>query len=431
MLEHTLLFMMVCQATAREWSYSAPRQGYSYPASIRGVLEMQDVDGDGVDEVLIGRADLASHSNMAGHWEGRGTVLCISGASSSVLWRNDGPTNFDCPNRFGSVLASIGDIDGDAVRDVAIGVPYIPDDMQGFTWNPSAVRSTVRIVSGKDGHSIREHEGVKKSVDGFGVSVAATGDLDDDGLSDYAIGACTIGFYGPHLPASGDSVGIYSARSGELIETLVASSFGAARSFGSAIRDTGDLDADGVSDIAIRVDVLSGFGGSWCVISGKSRKKLFTLDKKLGMIGDELLMLGDRTGDGLADMGVLVVRGEPDAREIFLALIAGKDGSVSKRASLDVKPDSAWLADHALGSCAWRPVFVRDPARDSSRLLIVSRDPALAFEIDSSWIALATANVAMGYGGSGPATASDGLYCTFVGPEGTGTIVKRIRLRSN
>ena len=102
---------------------------------------------------------------------------------------NGGPTlaDVDC---FGSSVASLGDLDGDGVTDLAVGAGG--DDTGGsdrgavhvlFMNANGTVKSSVKIASGTNGGP------TLADFDHFGSSVASLGDLDGDGVTDLAVGA--------------------------------------------------------------------------------------------------------------------------------------------------------------------------------------------------------------------------------------------------
>ncbi len=104
----------------------------------------------------------------------------LSPSIGQVLSANDG---------YGSSTASIGDINGDGVADVAIGAPGIAGGSSGgavfiqFLNDDGTINSTTEISGGLNGGPILA------TADLFGSSIAALGDLDGDGIGDVAVGA--------------------------------------------------------------------------------------------------------------------------------------------------------------------------------------------------------------------------------------------------
>src|SRR4030095_4743874 len=99
--------------------------------------------------------------------------------------------------------------------------------------------------SGKDGSLLLTLTGSGPG-DSFGASVAAAGDVNNDGTVDLIVGAPNDGTAGP------DAGGAYvfSGKSGTAIWTL-AGAAGGHELFGESVAGVGDLDADGFDDFAV------------------------------------------------------------------------------------------------------------------------------------------------------------------------------------
>ena len=158
----------------------------------------------------------------------------------------------------GSIVANMGDIDGDGVTDLAVGDPI--DDDGG------AVRGAVRILFMNDDGTVKSHQKISDTAGGFtgtlddfdvfGFSVANMGDIDGDGVTDLAVGA------------NGDDDG--GAVRGA-IWMLFMNDDGTVKShqkisdtdggftgilydfneFGYSVANMGDIDGDGVTDLAV------------------------------------------------------------------------------------------------------------------------------------------------------------------------------------
>ena len=97
----------------------------------------------------------------------------------------------DNDDRFGWSVAALGDLDQDGIVDMAVGA-HSDDDggsNRGAVWvlllrRDGTVRSHQKISDTEGGF-----DGVLDDRDWFGWSVAALGDLDQDGIVDMAVGA--------------------------------------------------------------------------------------------------------------------------------------------------------------------------------------------------------------------------------------------------
>lgn len=131
-----------------------------------------DLDGDGVDDLLIGARwadDLATDG---------GRIHAVSGATGAPLWTAAGAVT---DGRLGTAVAGAPDLDGDGVPDVLAGAPGGP--VSG---------GSIHIHSGATGLEIEEIAGASGKLN-FGKLLVSTGDLSGDGQDDLLI-ADTGGF---------------------------------------------------------------------------------------------------------------------------------------------------------------------------------------------------------------------------------------------
>ena len=83
------------------------------------VAAVGDINHDGVPDVLVG---VPHHSNFAADHINAGEAFVFSGANGSILFTLNDPDE-DEGNRFGYAVAGLGDVNGDGVPDMLIGVP--------------------------------------------------------------------------------------------------------------------------------------------------------------------------------------------------------------------------------------------------------------------------------------------------------------------
>jgi hypothetical protein len=132
-----------------------------------------DIDGDGIDDVLVGSPDDDTNGTDAGR------VRILSGRDGSILRELLGDKAYD---RYGwGIGKEVGDIDGDGHDDYVIGAMESPDLVTyGYGY--------VRAYSGKTGDKIHEWIGPQVNA-GYGERPTVIGDVDGDGFADVAVGA--------------------------------------------------------------------------------------------------------------------------------------------------------------------------------------------------------------------------------------------------
>ena len=201
----------------------------------------------------------------------------------------EGPSAFSL---FGDAAADIGDLDGDAIPEYIVSAPKLtaPGD------------ATVTVYSGACGTAIH----TIPSPDGqpyFGESVAGLGDLDGDGVPDYAVGYPDRDFGGQQGIGT---VYLYSGLTGDLLATLDGTT--AWERYGDSIASIPDLDQDGVDDFLVSAPGLNtpSANGRVEVRSGRTRQLLFEVFGAPNghAFGESLAFAGDVNADGVADFVV-------------------------------------------------------------------------------------------------------------------------------
>lgn len=231
--------------------------------------------------------------------------------------------------RLGSVVAGLGDVNGDGVPDVAFSSPTASE--------LGLFRGRVRVMSGRNGAILRTLEG-EADYDRFGESLASAGDVNGDGFADFIIGAnpqfaATQGASPPYVGRAR----VYSGADGSVLRTFmtgVAGDF-----FAGSVGGGEDMNNDGFDDLIVGApedNSVIGAEGSVRVYSGGDGSLLHLIDgDSLGavgvghMFGASVAMLGDLNADGYADFVV----GSPSlggsASQIGSArVISGLDGQV-------------------------------------------------------------------------------------------------------
>ncbi|HHZ64119.1 MAG TPA: DNRLRE domain-containing protein, partial [Flavobacteriales bacterium] len=231
----------------------------------------------------------------------------------------------DDTDHFGLGLGSIGDFNGDGIPDMAVSATW--DDDGGvnrgalymlFMNNTCTVDSSVKISATQGGFT----GGIQ---DAWGVGITAIGDLNNDGVTDLAVGE----------PRASDgntrngAVWILFMKANGTVDShqkisQTQGNFGTALGldfrFGQRLAYLGDLDGDSIGDIAVGVigdnDGGTKRGAVWILFldtngTVKSKQKISstagnftgTLDD-FDRIGQGICTIGDINQDGTVDIAV-------------------------------------------------------------------------------------------------------------------------------
>jgi len=243
-----------------------------------------------------------------------------SGLSGFTGTLHDGDT-------FGYSLANLGDLDGDGVDDVAVGAPFAPGGGvgRGAVWilffNSDGTVKVSQLIDDVVGG----FAGVLDDYDGFGFSVASLGDISGDGLPELAVGAFDDDDGGQErgavwilfMRADGTVWAQWkiSSTSGGLIGPLHDGD-----QFGSAAAAIGDLDGDGLTELAVGApgddDGNGDAGAAWLLFLNpngtvRAEQKISATSGNLPYVpsvvanlGRSVSSLGDIDDDGLPDICV-------------------------------------------------------------------------------------------------------------------------------
>ncbi len=324
-----------------------------------------DLDGDGITDLAVG----ARNDNDGGIDRGAVWILFMNtdgtvGSSQKISNLSGGFTGvLDDLDNLGSALAALGDLDGDAIEDLAVGARFDDDGglNRGAVWilflnADGTVKSHQKISNIEGGFA-----GVLDDSDQFGMSLASPGDLDGDGNPDLAVGANLDDDGGVNegavwilfLDADG------TVKSHQKISST-AGGFGglldSADQFGTSLAALEDLDGDAVVDLAVGAvgddDGGNLRGAVWILFldtNGTVQAEQKISATAGGFSGD--LSDSDLFGSSLASFDDLDGNGTPD---LAVGAITDDDGGADQGATwlLFLDPDGTVGSEQKISETA-------------------------------------------------------------------------------
>jgi len=288
-----------------------------------------DLEGDGVTDLAVGAPGADDNGDNRGAlW----ILFLNSDGQVDIATRiadNTGGfgANLDNNDRFGSAAAGLGDLNGDGFADIAVGAPFDDDggDNRGAVWilfmnSDGSVAGSQKISDTQGGFT-----GDLANDDNFGNAVARIGDLDGDGITELAVGAQRANINGTRKGAvwilfmNADGTVRSNRQLGDG-EGGFKGNINPDDRFGSAVAGLGDLDGDGIPDLAVGADGNdtggTDRGAIWILFmksNGEVRdeRKIASGDGDFGgnlddndAFGSAIADIGDLDGDGVEDLGV-------------------------------------------------------------------------------------------------------------------------------
>ncbi|MDK9704379.1 MAG: FG-GAP-like repeat-containing protein, partial [Sulfuritalea sp.] len=347
-----------------------PPQGSGYSVASAG-----DVNGDGLDDLIVG----APFDFANGAFNGRSFVVfgqtdtvaidltaVAAGNGGFAISNIDGGEGGD---RSGFSVAGAGDVNGDGLADLIVGVPR--NDYSDYDNGRSYVVfgqaagdevSLANVAAGSGGFVITGGDGGEGSGDYSGFSVAAAGDVNGDGLADLIVGAPYNDYSGNNNGRSYvvfgttdtspvDLSGV-AAGSGGFVITGGDGGEGSGDKSGFSVAGAGDVNGDGLADLivgAYRNDYTDYDAGRSYVVFGRTDNpgNILLSDVASGnggfvingqysddYSGFSVASAGDINGDGFGDLVIgapndygysgksYVVFGTPDTTPIDLSAVA-------------------------------------------------------------------------------------------------------------
>jgi len=282
---------LVGASTARAFTFGNVPEGQGFQvlsstgSGVGGTVEViRDLNGDGYDELLIGKRSIYGQSVEESYvlfgrpgtaW---GTVASVTSGTVRILdvaslAPADGfVLQGTSSTQFASDLTSIGDLNGDGYGDFALRVAG------------TGSNGRVQILFGRGGTAFGAASGGRQVLDltavpasgGFalvgdasepnlGVSVSGIGDFNGDGFDDFLVGATGLGNYDSGagrayivLGRAGTAFGFSNGTSQELSVLNLGSNAGvvlvgatSASRLGFDVSGAGDFNGDGYSDLIV------------------------------------------------------------------------------------------------------------------------------------------------------------------------------------
>lgn len=255
--------------------------------------------------------------------------------------------------RWGADIAGLGDIDLDGTPEMIVGDPRHADGT-GAVWMQfltpgGSVGSTLLLGSGLNGAPSLT------TGDRWGEHVAPIGDLNLDGVQDFAVlapgdddgGADQGALYICFAKVDGSILSYQKISATEGGFTAV---FGANRKFQSDVTEVGDMNGDGVQDIAVGSsnadDGVTGGGGVWILLmnrdgtAGGQRYYAANSDwpgngpiESGDHFGTSIAKVGDLNSDGWTDMAVSACSETPSFTQrvglVYILLLDSTGGILS------------------------------------------------------------------------------------------------------
>ena len=367
-----------------------------------GVAAIGDLDGDGVTEIAVSSPEEGTGGIRILFMEKDGTIK-----RHKMLGEKQGGFSGTLTpgGLFGSKIAAAGDWNKDGIPDLWVGEPAakVGPLIYGAAWllllnEDGTVKKTHKFDGRTEGLIGQIRSGYR-----FGADISALGDLDGDGVGDVAVGT-------PMDPnkSTGEVWILLLNADGtvRLAHNLVLEGLRRGDEFGIAVEGIGDLNEDGIPDLAVGADRDDQEGVNQgalyiCFLNNngtvKSYQKIVSnssgfsgyLDSDDRM-GVSLAIIGDMNGDTIPDLAVGAYLDDDESKDkgAVYILFLNRDGTVKHNHK--ISQTSRNFEGKLTGQYhwAWSVAALGDLNEDGRNDLLVSgfKDPEGGTEKGAFWM---------------------------------------------
>ena len=261
--------------------------GMRASAAYEDVAAVGDVNGDGLDDIIFGRAGAdnngRSSSGSAYVVFGKTDTDPVDLDSFNLLLQGDAGFRIDGANAgdgAGESVAGLGDVNGDGLDDVVVGAPFagaayavfgktdtLPVDLRSYEKDDTDDLQLDLGMADARGFRIS----TKATQDFEGLAVGGAGDVNGDDIPDIIVGIWV------RPKTSGNAYVVLGKRDGSPVNTREPGDWGFKiegsyrhSHTGFAVTAAGDVNGDGLDDVLVSAPVLTALeAGSVYVLFGK------------------------------------------------------------------------------------------------------------------------------------------------------------------
>jgi hypothetical protein len=294
-------------ASAQEATVRATVVGPSGSGFGQGIAVLDDLNGDGCNEIAVG----APFDDSGGI--DSGLVRILSGADLSIYWERD---HTHAGDRLGWAIANAGDVNLDWYPDLLVGAPMRAPGGAAYVYSGEWIVKTAEGQTPQTNLVLLTIFGsIGYNNQYLGSAVLGNLNINNDGHADFLIGAPS---WRPAVPYT---LGIVRAYSGTNASVLWASE-GSVKwgDYGvslARLRANNNYDSDTLQDYLVGAP---GIGAGYVrVLSGATGQTLATLTSQSvnNGFGRAIDVLGDTTGDGKDEFVVAAPLNPPVGGRIY------------------------------------------------------------------------------------------------------------------